>query len=73
MSFEVTPNSNLLVIFLLKRDLLLLHSATLVATKEITLTCTLTFDNAQNTLSATKEHKNTSNLNSMYVFVIADF
>ena len=32
------------------RDLLLLHTATLVAAKEIRLTHTLTFDNVQNTL-----------------------
>ena len=31
--------------------------ATLVATKEMTLTHTLIFDNAQITLSAIKEHK----------------
>ena len=36
---------------------MLLLTATLVATKEIMLTHTLIFDNAQIALSATKEHK----------------
>ena len=63
----------LFFLLLLKRDLLLLRTATLVATKEITLTHTITFDNEQSTLSATKEHKNTSNLICMYVCLITDF
>ena len=51
-------------LFCLRRDLLLLHTATLVTTKEITLTHTLIFDNAQISLSATKEHKTPA----IYVF-----
>ena len=45
---------------------MLLHKATLVASKEITLTHTSIFDNAPITLSATKEQKNTSNLKNIY-------
>ena len=39
--------------FCKRRDLLLIHTATLIATMEITMTHTLIFDYAQITLSAT--------------------
>ena len=46
-----------MIFFVKRRDLLLIHMATFVATEEITLTHTLIFDNAPITLSAIKEHK----------------
>ena len=43
----------MMLFFCQRRDLLLLHMETLVATKEIMLTHTLIFDNTLITLSAT--------------------